>query len=192
MSGGQLDVGAHLQRIERGQTLVRLQGMLQGAVNVSLRFREMLQVVVEDGQVHVEVRQPALVPVAQGCVQGFVVIVQGRIRLVGAAVEDAQVVVDTDVRLQVVHPRQVGQDAFFLFQRTAFVALVDVEGGLFVQQDGVDGRFFCARHGEGAVEAGLCGLQLAFAHQGGGAVVEAVQEGVFSRFSHLRQGAERH
>ena len=99
----------------------------------------MFQVVVEDGEVHVEMRQPTLVAVGQGGFQRLVVVEQGRIRLVGAAVENAQVVVDADVRLQVLGPVQVGQDALLALQSAPLVALVDVEGGLLVQQDGVVG-----------------------------------------------------
>ena len=109
----------------------------------------------------------------------------------GAAVEDAQVVVDADVRLQVVRVVQVGQDALLALQSALFVALVDVEGGLFVQQDGIDGGTFHAWHGKGAVEAGLRILQLSFAHQVGGPFIEAGQEGIPIRLRSLGHGADR-
>ena len=130
---------------------------------------------------------PAFVPILQGTVQCFIVIVECRVIHLVLTVEEAQIVVYADVLFQIIYLRQVGEHIFFHGKGFFCLSHIDQQCGLFVQQDGIHEGVLYVPGGKGAVEATLRFIVVSFFHEIGCPVVEVCQQSVCWYFSGVKQ-----
>lgn len=106
--------------------VICLLDVMDGLVDEGFCFLHALEVVVQDRQVHVQQGHPTFVGMVGCGMEGFVVVIDGRIILILPTVEQSQVAVDADGGFRVAGLWQVGDDLLLQLHAALVIALIDV------------------------------------------------------------------